>query len=72
MDSPITQKPTIACTCYSLHLYSPAYEEGASRRLVLSPHIGGVTEDMFFRAHRAIWENIARLEKGEPLLNRVS
>ena len=57
---------------YSLHLYSPAYEEGASRRLVLSPHIGGVTEGMFFRAHRAIWENIARLEKGESLVNRVN
>ena len=57
---------------YSLHLYSPAYEEGASRRLVLSPHIGGVTEGMFFRAHRAIWENIARLEKGELLVNRVN
>ena len=70
MDSPITQKAYLAH--YSLHLYSPAYEEGASRRLVLSPHIGGVTEGMFFRAHRAIWENIARLEKGEPLGNRVS
>lgn len=43
-----------------------------SRRLVLSPHIGGVTEGMFFRAHRAIWENIARLEKGELLVNRVN
>lgn len=44
----------------------------ASRRLVLSPHIGGVTEGMFYRAHRAVWENIARLAEGEALVNRVN
>ena len=68
----LSNHPKSLLSHYSLHLYSPAYEEGASRRLVLSPHIGGVTEGMFFRAHRAIWENIARLEKGEPLVNRVN
>ena len=68
----LSNHPKSLLSHYSLHLYSPAYEEGASRRLVLSPHIGGVTEGMFFRAHHAIWENIARLEKGEPLINRVN
>ncbi|MDO4183504.1 MAG: 2-hydroxyacid dehydrogenase [Coriobacteriia bacterium] len=43
----------------------------ASARLVLSPHIGGVTEGMFYRAHRAVWENVARVVAGEPLVNRV-
>lgn len=45
---------------------------GASHRLVLSPHIGGVTEGMFYRAHRAVWENIAHLAAGDPLVNRVN
>lgn len=44
----------------------------ASARLTLSPHIGGVTEGMFFRAHRMVWENIARLAAGKPLENVVS
>ena len=43
----------------------------ASRRVVFSPHVGGVAEGMFYRAHRGIWENIARLAAGEELVNRV-
>ena len=43
----------------------------ASARCVFSPHIGGVTEGMFYRAHRMVWENIARVATGEPLVNRV-
>ena len=43
----------------------------ASARCVFSPHIGGVTEGMFYRAHRMVWENIARMAAGEPLANRV-
>lgn len=46
--------------------------EVASRRLVLSPHIGGVTEGMFFRAHRTVWENAERVAKGEEPVNVVS
>ena len=44
----------------------------ASERLVFSPHIGGVTEGMFYRAHRTVWENVARVVAGEPLVNRVN
>lgn len=39
-----------------------------SRRLVTLSYVGGITEGMFYRAHRAMRENIARLEKGDPLL----
>lgn len=44
----------------------------AAHRVVLSPHIGGVTEGMFHRAHRAVWENIARVAAGERPVNVVS
>lgn len=43
----------------------------AAARVVFSPHVGGVAEGMFYRAHRTIWENIARLAAGEELINRV-
>lgn len=46
--------------------------EQASRRLVLSPHIGGTTVGFFRRAHRTIWENIARVTSGEKPINIVS
>lgn len=46
--------------------------EQASRRIVLSPHIGGTTVGFFRRAHRAIWENIARVTAGEEPINIVS
>ena len=43
-----------------------------AHRIVLSPHIGGVTEGMFYRAHRTIWENIARVLSGEAPNNQVN
>ena len=43
----------------------------AAARVVFSPHVGGVAEGMFYRAHRTIWGNIARLAAGEELVNRV-
>lgn len=46
--------------------------ESAARRVVFSPHIGGVTEGMFYRAHRMVWENIARVIAGETPRNVVS
>ena len=46
--------------------------EQASRRIVLSPHIGGTTVGFFRRAHRTIWENIARVAAGEEPINIVS
>ncbi len=47
-------------------------EGEAANRLVLSPHIGGVTEGMFRRAWTTIWTNIARVAAGEQPLNIVS
>lgn len=44
----------------------------AAQRVVLSPHIGGVTEGMFRRAWRTIWDNIDRVRKGQPPVNIVS
>ena len=44
----------------------------AARRLVLSPHIGGVTQGLFRRAHRTVWENAARVAAGLPPINIVS
>lgn len=44
----------------------------AARRVVLSPHIGGTTIGFFRRAHRTIWENIARVAAGEKPVNIVS
>lgn len=43
-----------------------------TRRLVLSPHIGGITEGMFYRAHRWVWENVARVAAGERPVNVVN
>ena len=41
-------------------------------RVLFSPHIGGVTTNMFKRAHVMAWENIARVAKGEEPINVVS
>jgi phosphoglycerate dehydrogenase-like enzyme len=38
----------------------------------MSPHIGGVTEGMFKRAWRTIWENVARVAQGDQPINIVS
>ncbi len=46
--------------------------EKAAQRVVFSPHIAGVTEGMFYRAHRSVWENIARVIAGEEPINLVS
>ena len=41
-------------------------------RVVFSPHIGGVSEGMFYRAHRNVWENIQRMIDGEEPANKVN
>lgn len=46
--------------------------EEAARRVVFSPHIGGTTAGLFRRAHRTIWENIARVAAGKEPVNIVS
>ena len=50
-----------------LHLPEP-YRD----RITFSPHIGGVTRSSFYRMHRFIWSNVARLEQGERPLNIVN
>lgn len=44
----------------------------AARRVVFSPHIGGTTAGLFRRAHRMVWENVARVAAGEKPINIVS
>lgn len=44
----------------------------AANKLVLSPHIGGVTEGSFRRAWTTIWSNIERVASGEQPANIVS
>ena len=44
----------------------------AASKLVLSPHIGGVTEGMFRRAWTTIWLNVERVAKGERPVNVVN
>lgn len=34
-------------------------------RLILSPHVGGITAGTFTRAHRMVWENLERVARGE-------
>ena len=43
----------------------------AAYRVVLSPHIGGVTAGMFRRAWHTIWQNIDRVSKGGTPVNVV-
>ena len=44
----------------------------AANRLVLSPHIGGVTEGSFRRAWTTIWDNIEHVANGQEPVNIVS
>jgi phosphoglycerate dehydrogenase-like enzyme len=41
------------------------------RRLILTPHIAGVTRQSFAQLFREAWENVARVLKGEAPANRV-
>lgn len=41
-------------------------------KVLFAPHIGGVTSNMFTRAHRFMWENAARVAAGEKPLNVVN
>ena len=41
-------------------------------RIVFSPHIGGVSEGMFYRAHRTVWQNIERVVEGKQPVNKVN
>lgn len=43
----------------------------AASRLLLTPHIAGVTRQSFANLFRAAWQNVERVLRGEPPLNRV-
>ncbi|MGE5524687.1 MAG: NAD(P)-dependent oxidoreductase [Rhodospirillaceae bacterium] len=43
----------------------------AAQRLLLTPHIAGVTRQSAAHLFRASWDNVSRVLKGEPALNRV-
>jgi phosphoglycerate dehydrogenase-like enzyme len=43
-----------------------------SKRIVFSPHVAGITEGTFYRAHRTVWENIARVIAGQDPINIVT
>lgn len=63
-----TLSPEPVPSDHPLAMLSPA----AADRLVLSPHIGGVTEGMFRRAWLTIWQNIERVSNDERPVNIVS
>lgn len=44
----------------------------ASRRIVFSPHMGGITEGTFLRVHSTVWENFSRVARGEQPINIVN
>ncbi len=41
-------------------------------KVLFSPHIGGVTTNMFRRAYRMVWENVERLSRGEEPVRVVN
>jgi phosphoglycerate dehydrogenase-like enzyme len=46
--------------------------EGCKDRVIYAPHLGGITTGSFERAHKNMWQNVARLERGEEPVNRVN
>ena len=48
--------------------------EAVKYRIIFSPHVGGVTDGMFTRAHRMVWNNIMTVSRGgrpRNIVNRV-
>jgi phosphoglycerate dehydrogenase-like enzyme len=43
----------------------------AANRLLLTPHIAGVNRQSFANLFKAAWQNVERVLRGEPPLNRV-
>jgi len=48
-----------------------ALEGDGARKLLLTPHIAGVTRQSFALLFRSSWENVERALRGEPPQNRV-
>ena len=44
----------------------------AASKVVFSPHLCGITQAFFFRAHKLVWENIARVAAGDKPVNIVN
>ncbi|MDR0500909.1 MAG: hypothetical protein LBG97_06685 [Coriobacteriales bacterium] len=49
-----------------------ALEPDIAKRVIYSAHIGGITSGTFLRAHKIIWQNIARVAKGNRPINIVN
>lgn len=62
-----TLSPEPVAIDHPLAQLSPA----AADRVILSPHLGGITEGMFRRAWTTIWQNIDRVSRGEEPVNQV-
>ncbi|MDR1352425.1 MAG: hypothetical protein LBK05_03990 [Treponema sp.] len=41
-------------------------------RVIFAPHLGGITTGSFMRAHKNIWQNVGRVERGEKPVNIVN
>jgi phosphoglycerate dehydrogenase-like enzyme len=41
-------------------------------RVIYAPHLGGITTGSFMRAHKNIWRNVERVERGEKPVNIVN
>lgn len=46
--------------------------EQAKDKIICTPHIAGVTVNMFYKAYKTMWENILRVEKEERPINIVN
>ena len=49
-----------------------ALPDGVRDRVVLAPHLGGITTGSFRRAHRTVWGNIAAVLDGKRPVNIVN
>lgn len=52
-------------------LRDPADPLYADPRVVTLPHVAGTTTEAFGRVADLVVENVARLQRGEPLLHRI-
>ena len=41
-------------------------------RVILAPHLGGITTGSFKRAHKNMWQNVERVANGEKPINVVN
>ena len=46
--------------------------ESCRNMVIYSPHLGGITTGSFRRMHQNMWENVARIARGEAPKNRVN